>query len=448
MSKPGPRPKGCIIPRPGKRYQAQIRIDGRLHSQTFTSREAAQAYLRRLRGAALRPDRAQELIEAEKLTLGEVISKRIAEVDDQAPSAAKKRSALRRLLRTAEKLCALRVNEIMPIDVQDYLRSRQEAGDAPATIRGDVSRISKCFRWAQQQGCPDLPNPARAVDRPKTTKDSRSLKYRRLSQSQEEALLVAADALQREARTRLPMAALIRFALATTMRLGEIAALEWDDVDWHRHTVHVGHSKNGDERIVPVAPSTLELLESLVPEDSGRIWGAMSTIARAWREARVLAAEALEREGKRAAARKLRMYRFHDLRFEGICRLFEQTTLNEREIAAISGHRTPTMLWHYARKLRRESVAAKLAQAEGQDWRYDPGSPSASPPLPPAVINPAWRSLRCDPVRLRAAVWSMPVRDLAADMGVSDVAVHKACARLGVEKPPMGYWLQQHRRAS
>lgn len=42
---------------------------------------------------------------------------------------------------------------------------------------------------------------------------------------------------------------------------------------------------------------------------------------------------------------------------------------------------------------------------------------------------------------LEALVWQMPVRDVAKRLGVSDVAVHKRCARLGVNKPPIGYWL-------
>lgn len=42
---------------------------------------------------------------------------------------------------------------------------------------------------------------------------------------------------------------------------------------------------------------------------------------------------------------------------------------------------------------------------------------------------------------LSRRVWTEPIRDIARDLGVSDVAVHKRCRRLGVEKPPQGYWL-------
>lgn len=46
---------------------------------------------------------------------------------------------------------------------------------------------------------------------------------------------------------------------------------------------------------------------------------------------------------------------------------------------------------------------------------------------------------------LHGLVWSKSIRDVAKDLGVSDAAVHKACKRLGVKKPPQGYWLRKKR---
>ena len=43
---------------------------------------------------------------------------------------------------------------------------------------------------------------------------------------------------------------------------------------------------------------------------------------------------------------------------------------------------------------------------------------------------------------LQDLVWKLPISEVAAIIGVSDVAVHKRCKRLGVEKPPQGYWLK------
>ncbi len=41
---------------------------------------------------------------------------------------------------------------------------------------------------------------------------------------------------------------------------------------------------------------------------------------------------------------------------------------------------------------------------------------------------------------LHQLVWSMPTVKVAAALGISDVAVGKRCKRLGVSKPPRGYW--------
>src|ERR1700747_559099 len=37
-------------------------------------------------------------------------------------------------------------------------------------------------------------------------------------------------------------------------------------------------------------------------------------------------------------------------------------------------------------------------------------------------------------------VWSKPMRDLAKDFGISDVALAKRCRRLGIPVPGRGYW--------
>ena len=43
---------------------------------------------------------------------------------------------------------------------------------------------------------------------------------------------------------------------------------------------------------------------------------------------------------------------------------------------------------------------------------------------------------------LYALVWSRPTTEVAQLFGVSDKAIEKRCKRLGVPKPPRGYWLQ------
>jgi hypothetical protein len=45
-----------------------------------------------------------------------------------------------------------------------------------------------------------------------------------------------------------------------------------------------------------------------------------------------------------------------------------------------------------------------------------------------------------DRATLYAQVWETPITRLAKQYGLSDVALKKACTRLGVPTPPRGYW--------
>lgn len=41
---------------------------------------------------------------------------------------------------------------------------------------------------------------------------------------------------------------------------------------------------------------------------------------------------------------------------------------------------------------------------------------------------------------LEKLIWQMPTTKVAQQFGISDVAVGKWCKKLGIEKPPRGYW--------
>lgn len=45
--------------------------------------------------------------------------------------------------------------------------------------------------------------------------------------------------------------------------------------------------------------------------------------------------------------------------------------------------------------------------------------------------------------KLRRLVWKYPTSYIAKKLGVSDAAVSKHCRKLGIEKPPRGYWAKQ-----
>jgi len=44
---------------------------------------------------------------------------------------------------------------------------------------------------------------------------------------------------------------------------------------------------------------------------------------------------------------------------------------------------------------------------------------------------------------LEKEVWVEPIRQLAKKYGVSDVAIHKRCKKMGIKLPGRGYWAKK-----
>ncbi len=63
------------------------------------------------------------------------------------------------------------------------------------------------------------------------------------------------------------LAALVRFALATGCRAGEITGLEWNRVDLNRKTAWLNHTKNGTPRGVPLNEDAVEVLREQIGKD-------------------------------------------------------------------------------------------------------------------------------------------------------------------------------------
>jgi integrase len=128
------------------------------------------------------------------------------------------------------------------------------------------------------------------------------------------------------------------------MRRGELLSIQWRDVDLSNRTVRIRQTKNGHERTIPLTTKAVSVLRDL-PSRSDRLLPVSGNTARlAW-----------ERLKRRAGISDLR---FHDLRHEAISRFFE-LGLNVPEVAMISGHRDPRMLFRYTHP-KPELVAPKL----------------------------------------------------------------------------------------
>ncbi len=133
----------------------------------------------------------------------------------------------------------------------------------------------------------------------------------------------------------IPMQKIVAFAIFSTRRQEEITLLRWDDLDGDRILVrdmkHPG-DKKGNNVYCELPPEALAIINSM-PRDNERIFPySTDAISAAFtRACKILGIDDL---------------RFHDLRHEGISRLFELGRTIP-QAAAVSGHRSWTSLKRY-----------------------------------------------------------------------------------------------------
>ncbi len=214
------------------------------------------------------------------------------------------------------------------------------------TVIHRLNALSKVFQvWARAHRVP-LENPVKPGVRPGKP-DGRD---RRLAGDEEKRLLKAA-----EKSSRPWLKAAIIISIETCMRQSELAGLTWDRVKLTSEYPHVDllKTKNDRPRRVPLSPRALSAFKSLKPKGATAGGGAEPVLPVETGRGIIHAFRDI------IADQGFPDLRWHDLRHEGVSRLFELTDLRENEIMAISGHLTPAMLARYTH-LRADRLGARL----------------------------------------------------------------------------------------
>lgn len=139
------------------------------------------------------------------------------------------------------------------------------------------------------------------------------------------------------------------------MRQSEFAGLAWGQVWLRAEYPHadLSRTKNDKPRRVPLSVRALAAFGSLRPKGVAEAIGSRRVIP-------VESARGIIHAFRDVVDdKKFPDPRWHDLRHEGISRLFELTDLRENEIMAISGHLTPAMLARYTH-LRADRLGERL----------------------------------------------------------------------------------------
>jgi integrase len=202
------------------------------------------------------------------------------------------------------------------------------------TIKLELAIISHLYTVARAEwGFESLENPIRYLRMPKLPKG----RTRRVSNDEIQLLINNTDSID------LP--AILELAVETGMRRGEIAFLEWKNVDLEKRVIDLKETKNGESRLVPLSTVAVNILKNHPVRIDGKVF-RMTAHAITY---------AFIRACKRCGLSDLH---FHDLRHEAITRMVEKG-LNVIEVSSVSGHKTLQMLKRYTH-LKASDLALKL----------------------------------------------------------------------------------------
>lgn len=301
--------------------------------------------------------------ELERITLTKLVERYRDEVLPTKKAESVERYILNAFLR--HRICKKKLSDLSMADFASYRDERLKGGISGASLKRQLTPLRNMFKVAKAEwGIPILSNPLSGL----TLKAKDNKRERRLQAGEYDRLMGAL------AKVRNPLVSpIVRLALATGMRRGEILALRMRDIDLSRQTLIVREAKNGHSRALPLVPEADEALKQAIAlKDARRAAPLASTMtgsqqlstAKASAKAQKAPkgteiapdadrlfqiAPAALREAWEWATEKAELddLHFHDLRHEAISRLFE-LGLTVPEVASISGHRTMSQLMRYA----------------------------------------------------------------------------------------------------
>lgn len=287
--------------------------------------------------------------EARKRTLGEAIDRYLTVTLPQSKHQKNSKEQTRLLNWWKAEMGTRALMSIQPstiAEVRDRLASvpnRFGKTLSGSTINRRITALSACLTVCVKEYGWLRKNPIPNVTRMPDSKG----RERFLSEPERLALLAQCETSRCEA-----LAPLVKLALATGARKGELVGLLWANVDLERRIIRFVDTKNGDNRTVPLAATAVQVL---VEWKKGKLPVGpvfpmtVHDVNIPWRAAR--------------AAAGLHDFRFHDLRHSAASYL-AMSGASLMDIAAILGHKTLAMVKRYSHLSEQHTTAAVDRMAE------------------------------------------------------------------------------------
>ncbi len=360
-------------------YMAKIRIkrEGEIvyrETETFDRRPAAAAWIAKREDELAKPGGIERAKIAENdPPLADVIDRYIAESEKQI---GKTKAQVLRTIKTYP-IAKLRCSQIGSDDISSFATSMRDV--EPSTRGNYVSHLAAIFTVAR----PVWKHP---LD-PQAMKDAqiglRKLgiigkskeRDRRPTIAELDLLMDHFTERQKRRPRAAPMSRLIAFAIFSTRRQEEIVTIKWADLDEDHSRVLVRDMKNPGEKIgndvwCDLPGPALEIIKAM-PRTDARIF-PYTTDAVSAAFTRACSFLGINTEEMPDDQR----LHFHDLRHDGVSRLFE-LGMNIPHAAAVSGHRSWSSLKRYTHIRQRGDKYA--------DWKW---LAPVTKPLPPPLHTP------------------------------------------------------------
>ena len=232
-----------IYRQPNGKYAVCVRVDGRARFRTLEAASLVEA--RGLRELLQEAGRVGDMPLSPRLTFAEVAGRWLAEFEDKVAAEVRRertldlyRSQLHRHL--LPRLGRRRLSLITADDVVSVTRELQAAGLSPWTIKRILAALSCVFTFALRRGYINA-HPFDWLERDERPHPLRS----------DQRVLTATELAQLFAACPRRYRALLLTGAYTGMRLSEVLALSWDDIDFPAAVVRVRHQLARGRRGVP-----------------------------------------------------------------------------------------------------------------------------------------------------------------------------------------------------
>jgi integrase len=338
------------------KWRVQVRRDGHNVSRTFHRKADADEWARDAERSIDKECDPSIRRVSRKDTFARLIDLHID--DMRAVNKPLRRSKDHTLRRLKDELGETPIAQLTREKLIQYGRDRAKAGAGPATLAVDISFVGTILTHAAAvhglQVNTEAVRLARVALRRLGLVGSSKERDRRPTENELKRLFEHFDG---NPRYTIPMTRIVKFAIATAMRLEEIFRIEWDTRDERTRTILVPdrkdpRKKDGNDQRVPLLAATGFDAWAMLEEQ---------------RDLRLNPPQCFPYNAKSAgtafqrACKDLKIIdlHFHDLRHEATSRLFE-AGLTIEQVPLVTGHKDWKMLKRYT-QLRPEGLYAKLA---------------------------------------------------------------------------------------